>query len=70
MSSVNCPVDLDTKKLHTAVHDMYSRVATEPDGDFHFHRGSEHAVRTFTSKEKTARHFGVQGVNVAAVKPA
>jgi hypothetical protein len=23
-----------------------------------------------TSKEKTARHFGVQGVNVAAVKPA
>jgi len=33
MSSVNCPVDRDTKKL-------------------------------------TARHFGVQGVNVAAVKPA
>jgi hypothetical protein len=23
-----------------------------------------------SSKEKTARHFGVQGVNVAAVKPA
>jgi SAM-dependent methyltransferase len=45
MSSVSCPVDLDTKRLQTAVFDMYSRVATDPAGDFHFHRGPEYAVR-------------------------
>jgi arsenite methyltransferase len=45
MSSVSCPADLDTKKLHDAVYDMYTRVATEPDGAFHFHRGPEYATR-------------------------
>ncbi len=46
MSSLSCPVDLDTKKLQTAVVDMYARVATEPDGgDFHFHRGPAYAAQ-------------------------
>ncbi|MGD8897185.1 MAG: methyltransferase domain-containing protein [Acidobacteriota bacterium] len=45
MSSTSCPVDLDTKKLHTAVSDMYARVAAEPDGDFHFHRGPGYATQ-------------------------
>ena len=45
MSSTSCPVDLDTQKLRTAVQDMYSRVASDPGGDFHFHRGPEYAAR-------------------------
>ena len=45
MSSTTCPVDLDTQKLRSAVQDMYSRVATDPGGDFHFHRGPEYAAR-------------------------
>jgi arsenite methyltransferase len=45
MSSLTCPVDLDTKKLHTAVDEMYSRVARDPGGEFHFHRGPEYAAR-------------------------
>jgi SAM-dependent methyltransferase len=45
MSSVSCPVELDTGRLHDAVHDMYTRVANEPDGTFHFHRGPEYAAR-------------------------
>jgi arsenite methyltransferase len=45
MSSLACPVDLDTAKLHSAVHDMYTRVARDPGGEFHFHRGVEYAVR-------------------------
>lgn len=45
MASLTCPVDLDTRKLQTAVQDMYSLVAQEPDGDFHFHRGPEYAAR-------------------------
>ena len=45
MSSISCPVDLDTQKLKAAVSDMYSRVARDPQGDFHFHRGPEYASR-------------------------
>jgi SAM-dependent methyltransferase len=46
MSSLSCPVDLDTKRLQSAVVDMYARVATEPDdGDFHFHRGPGYATQ-------------------------
>jgi SAM-dependent methyltransferase len=45
MSSVSCPVDLNTKKLQTAVVDMYTRVAREPDGEYHFHRGPGYAAQ-------------------------
>jgi arsenite methyltransferase len=45
MSSLQCPVDLDTKKLECAVLEMYTRVAREPEGDFHFHRGPRYAVQ-------------------------
>ena len=40
-----CPVDLDTRLLRTEVSKIYSRVASQPDGDFHFHRGPEYAAR-------------------------
>ena len=42
--ATTCPVDLDVARLRAEVQAMYSRVATEPDGDFHFHRGPEYAV--------------------------
>ena len=45
MPSLSCPVDLDKKRLTSAVFDMYTRVAQEPEGDFHFHRGPEYAAR-------------------------
>jgi len=45
-SSLQCPVGLDTERLHGAVFDMYSRVARDPGGDFHFNRGPEYAVRS------------------------
>lgn len=45
MASLSCPANLDTEKLGSAVHDMYTRVASDPDGDFHFHRGADYAVR-------------------------
>jgi arsenite methyltransferase len=38
------PVDLDTQVLRSEVSKVYSRVATDPDGDFHFHRGSAYAA--------------------------
>jgi len=39
-----CPVDLDTLRLRAEIEFIYRRVATEPSGDFHFHRGPTYAV--------------------------
>src|ERR1700737_2233675 len=38
------PVDLDTQVLRLEVSKVYSRVATDPDGDFHFHRDPKYAT--------------------------
>jgi len=42
--AIACPVDLDTQVLRSEVSRIYSRVAANPDGDFHFHRGPAYAV--------------------------
>ena len=41
--AVTCPVDLDTIRLREAIRSTYSRVATAPEGEFHFHRGAAYA---------------------------
>ena len=38
-----CPVGLDTSRLAGEVRAMYTRVADNPGGDYHFHRGPEYA---------------------------
>jgi SAM-dependent methyltransferase len=40
-----CPVDLDAARLRREVQAMYSRLAAEPDGSYHFHRGPRYAAR-------------------------
>lgn len=35
---------LDTQRLREAIQAMYTRVATSPDGPFHFHRGPDYAA--------------------------
>ena len=42
--AIACPVDLDTLKLRAEIRSIYARVATEPSGDFHFHRGPAYAA--------------------------
>lgn len=42
--SVNCPVSLDRSRLRAEVLEIYGRVASKPDGEFHFHRGPQYAV--------------------------
>jgi arsenite methyltransferase len=42
--AIACPIDLDTQRLRDEIRSIYSRVATEPTGDFHFHRGPEYAI--------------------------
>jgi len=39
-----CPVDLDTLKLRAEIQSIYARVAADPSGEFHFHRGPEYAA--------------------------
>ncbi|HEX9308773.1 MAG TPA: hypothetical protein VF894_14860, partial [Anaeromyxobacter sp.] len=41
--AVTCPVDLDTVRLRNEIRSIYARVASAPDGEFHFHRGPEYA---------------------------
>jgi arsenite methyltransferase len=39
-----CPINLDRDRLKAEVRATYARVAENPDGDFHFHRGPEYAT--------------------------
>lgn len=43
--AVVCPVALDRDKLMSEVRAVYARVAENPQGDFHFHRGPAYAAR-------------------------
>lgn len=42
--TLSCPVDFDTARLRAEIQSVYRRVATEPGGDFHFHRGPGYAA--------------------------
>ena len=39
-----CPVDLDTLMLRKEIQSIYARVAADPSGEFHFHRGPAYAA--------------------------
>jgi len=42
--AIACPSGLDTGKLREEVRAVYGRVAIDPSGDFHFHRGPAYAA--------------------------
>src|SRR5947209_18021817 len=42
--AIACPVDLDTLRLRAEIQSIYARVAADPSGEFHFHRGPEYAA--------------------------
>jgi arsenite methyltransferase len=42
--ATSCPVDLDTIRLRAEISTIYARVADDPTGDFHFHRGPKYAA--------------------------
>ncbi|HXF68085.1 MAG TPA: methyltransferase domain-containing protein [Burkholderiales bacterium] len=44
MSTV-CPITLDREVLKSEVRAIYAKVAEDPRGEFHFHRGPEYAAR-------------------------
>jgi SAM-dependent methyltransferase len=42
--ALHCPIGFDTQQLRHAVSAMYARVAADPGGDYHFHRGARYAT--------------------------
>src|SRR5262245_54843161 len=42
--AATCPIDFDIGRLRESVRAVYTRVASEPEGGFHFHRGPRSAV--------------------------
>ena len=42
--SITCPVDLNTSELRAEISNIYARVADDPNGEFHFHRGPAYAA--------------------------
>src|SRR5262249_60933361 len=74
-----CPVDLDTLRLRAEIQSIYPRVATEPAGDFHFHRGPTYAAETLgynaaalarLPADSTASFAGVANPHRIAPMPA
>ena len=43
--AIACPLNLDTIRLRSEIQSVYARVAENPSGEFHFHRGPEYAAR-------------------------
>jgi SAM-dependent methyltransferase len=41
--AVRCPIGFDTEYLRDRVYETYDRVARDPGGGFHFHRGPQYA---------------------------
>lgn len=42
--ATKCPVSFDKNRLRSAVVETYERLAHDPAGDFHFHRGAAYAA--------------------------
>ncbi|HET9764820.1 MAG TPA: methyltransferase domain-containing protein, partial [Casimicrobiaceae bacterium] len=66
--AITCPIGFDVDGLRARVLATYDRVAREPGGDFHFHRGARYAAEylrydaaelQLLPKECTARFAGV-----------
>lgn len=43
--ATTCPTSFDVAQLRESVRAIYTRVARDPGGDFHFHRGPAYAVK-------------------------
>jgi len=44
LMAATCPIAFDVEALRDHIREVYTRVADDPTGDFHFHRGPRYAV--------------------------
>ena len=54
------PDGLDTNKLEAEIKAIYSKVATNPDEDFHFHRGPAFAERFLSYDPKDLEDLPIE----------
>jgi arsenite methyltransferase len=77
--AITCPIGFDVARLRDQVLATYDRVAREPGGEFHFHRGAAYAVEllrydaaelALLPDESTARFAGVGNpLRIGAIAP-
>jgi len=77
--AVKSPIGFDTEYLKNRVYQTYERVAREPHGEFHFHRGPEYASEYLKydrdelrelPEECTARFAGVANPHrIGVIRP-
>jgi arsenite methyltransferase len=53
--ALSCPIGLDVERLKEEVSKIYARVASDPGGEFHFHRGLRYAVEMLGYSEAELR---------------
>ncbi|MCP5071477.1 MAG: methyltransferase domain-containing protein [bacterium] len=61
--ALSCPIDLDVVRLRKEVGAEYTRVAEDPHGDFHFHRGFDLAVNLLRYDPEELRQLPVEAVD-------
>lgn len=73
--ATHCPIGLDVDQLRKEVGSVYRRVAEDPSGDFHFHRGPTYAAELLgydadelaaLPAETTASFAGVANPHIVA----
>jgi arsenite methyltransferase len=76
--AIVCPVDLDTVRLRQEIRSIYTRVASDPSSEFHFHRGPRYAAEMLgydaralaeLPDEATASFAGVANPHAVASLP-
>lgn len=77
--AATCPTGFDVDRLRAAIRETYERVAHDPAGDFHFHRGANYACEYLgydrhelaaLPEESTARFAGVGNpLRIGAIGP-
>ncbi len=61
--AISCPVELDTRKLRDEIQSIYARVADDPSGEFHFHRGPDFAAEFLGYDRRLLRELPLQSTS-------
>ena len=63
--ALTAPANFDTEYLREQVRIEYDRVAREPHGEFHFHRGPQYAATFLSYDEQELEHMDADESGVA-----
>ena len=61
--ALTCPVNFDIELMRKEVGAEYTRVAEDPNGDFHFNRGFDYAVNLLGYDAEELRSLPAEAVD-------